>query len=189
MPGTGRPSATEIVEKSSRAQEGYFQRRPPRQLAKALPTTEMRTAFATLRSDLPGRRSPSDRSWWAVTGSNRRHPRCKRGALPAELTALIQTGGLLTRRPELLVSQDADGIKPKKKTGRRLATGLFLAETPSLVDGVLEALACPELGLVGSGDLDGFAGPRVTPRGSPATRWQRCRTRPDALHCRPSATR
>ena len=27
-------------------------------------------------------------AWWAVTGSNRRHPACKAGALPAELTAL-----------------------------------------------------------------------------------------------------
>jgi hypothetical protein len=27
------------------------------------------------------------RSWWAVTDSNRRHPACKAGALPAELTA------------------------------------------------------------------------------------------------------
>ena len=26
-------------------------------------------------------------AWWAVTGSNCRHPRCKRGALPTELTA------------------------------------------------------------------------------------------------------
>src|SRR3954453_16455503 len=26
-------------------------------------------------------------SWWAVTDSNRRHPACKAGALPAELTA------------------------------------------------------------------------------------------------------
>ena len=25
--------------------------------------------------------------WWAMTGSNRRHPRCKRGALPTELIA------------------------------------------------------------------------------------------------------
>ena len=24
-------------------------------------------------------------SWWAMTGSNRRHPACKAGALPAEL--------------------------------------------------------------------------------------------------------
>src|SRR4029078_8255137 len=27
------------------------------------------------------------RSWWAMTGSNRRQPRCKRGALPTELIA------------------------------------------------------------------------------------------------------
>ena len=26
--------------------------------------------------------------WWAMTDSNRRHPRCKRGALPTELIAL-----------------------------------------------------------------------------------------------------
>src|SRR6476660_9745266 len=27
------------------------------------------------------------RVWWAMTDSNRRHPRCKRGALPTELIA------------------------------------------------------------------------------------------------------
>ena len=32
-------------------------------------------------------------AWWAVTGSNRRPSRCKRDALPTELTALTcQTG-------------------------------------------------------------------------------------------------
>src|SRR6476661_2398931 len=34
---------------------------------------------------LPASQSPN---WWAVTGSNRRPSRCKRDALPAELTAL-----------------------------------------------------------------------------------------------------
>ncbi len=34
-----------------------------------------------------GNRDTVGGKWWAVTGSNRRHPRCKRGALPAELTA------------------------------------------------------------------------------------------------------
>src|SRR3546814_6368050 len=29
----------------------------------------------------------SDLKWWAMTGSNCRHPRCKRGALPTELIA------------------------------------------------------------------------------------------------------
>ena len=28
--------------------------------------------------------------WWAVTDSNRRHPACKAGALPTELTALVR---------------------------------------------------------------------------------------------------
>ena len=27
------------------------------------------------------------KKWWALTGSNRRHPPCKGGALPAELNA------------------------------------------------------------------------------------------------------
>jgi hypothetical protein len=30
-------------------------------------------------------RSPSKEDWWSQTGSNRRHPACKAGALPAEL--------------------------------------------------------------------------------------------------------
>ena len=38
--------------------------------------------------------------WWAMTGSNRRHLRCKRSALPTELIALVQPcrlGGWLLR--------------------------------------------------------------------------------------------
>lgn len=31
-------------------------------------------------------------TWWALPGSNRRHPRCKRGALPAELKARVRMG-------------------------------------------------------------------------------------------------
>src|SRR5690606_16563342 len=36
--------------------------------------------------------------WWAMTDSNRRHPRCKRGALPTELIAragMRQVGALI----------------------------------------------------------------------------------------------
>src|SRR5687768_3878981 len=33
------------------------------------------------------------RDWWAVTGSNRRPSRCKRDALPTELTAQAQVLG------------------------------------------------------------------------------------------------
>jgi hypothetical protein len=31
-----------------------------------------------------------EKNWWAVTDSNRRHPACKAGALPTELTALAR---------------------------------------------------------------------------------------------------
>jgi hypothetical protein len=43
-----------------------------------------------LRSPSPGLAESGLRgvTWWAVTGSNRRHPACKAGALPTELTAL-----------------------------------------------------------------------------------------------------
>ena len=39
---------------------------------------------------------PKTRSWWAMTDSNRRQPRCKRGALPTELIArgLVPRKGL-----------------------------------------------------------------------------------------------
>ena len=39
---------------------------------------------------LTSTRHPSSRKkWWSRTGSNRRHPACKAGALPAELRPLI----------------------------------------------------------------------------------------------------
>lgn len=34
-------------------------------------------------------RQPTKEGWWSRTGSNRRHPACKAGALPAELRPLI----------------------------------------------------------------------------------------------------
>jgi hypothetical protein len=33
----------------------------------------------------PGQNSIPNKVWWSLTGSNRRHPACKAGALPAEL--------------------------------------------------------------------------------------------------------
>ena len=38
----------------------------------------------------------SQRRWWSRTGSNRRHPACKAGALPAELRPLIPSGSTRT---------------------------------------------------------------------------------------------
>ena len=46
-------------------------------LLKIMKTKNTRYASATLLNKL----------WWAMTGSNRRHPACKAGALPAELIA------------------------------------------------------------------------------------------------------
>jgi hypothetical protein len=45
--------------------------------------------FAVSRFDAAGCRAPCDISlgWWALTGSNRRPSRCKRDALPTELSA------------------------------------------------------------------------------------------------------
>ncbi len=36
------------------------------------------------------RHKPSGEGWWAVQGSNLRHPACKAGALPTELTARLR---------------------------------------------------------------------------------------------------
>ena len=46
------------------------------------------TAFITAQNETATRESPEWLFfWWAKTGSNRRHPACKAGALPAELFA------------------------------------------------------------------------------------------------------
>ena len=50
------------------------------------------TFISTRHLFLPWRRSDNPcglREWWSRTGSNRRHPACKAGALPAELRPLI----------------------------------------------------------------------------------------------------
>jgi hypothetical protein len=42
-----------------------------------------------LRHGLPSRSSEGSEGWWSRTGSNRRPPACKAGALPAELRPLM----------------------------------------------------------------------------------------------------
>ena len=94
---------------------------------------------------------------WAVTGSNRRPPRCKRGALPAELTALE-----LSPLKRFSVDQ-----------GNRGEAG---SSTPYRVTGQLPTGECPRLpGRAGCGYLDERDGAadaesRDTcfPRGEPA---------------------
>src|SRR5499427_9481188 len=53
--------------------------------------------------------------WWAVTDSNRRHPACKAGALPTELTALDprQYRAKVARRKRSVPSETKTaGVKP-----------------------------------------------------------------------------
>ena len=46
---------------------------------------------------LPQRQKPkAKRKWWSLTGSNRRHPACKAGALPAELRPRIPYGFIVS---------------------------------------------------------------------------------------------
>lgn len=47
--------------------------------------TSARSAGSSRTATIPSRL----RKWWSRTGSNRRHPACKAGALPAELRPLI----------------------------------------------------------------------------------------------------
>src|SRR4029078_2843838 len=70
--------------------EGLKARTPASQeLRLSPPNFALRPTTGSLRVEAacqPKRRRRD--GWWAVTGSNRRHPACKAGALPAELTAL-----------------------------------------------------------------------------------------------------
>src|SRR5262249_51307991 len=77
--------------------------------------------------------------WWAVTGSNRRPHRCKRCALPAELTARL-------------------GRAYSSPVGAMEKRGI---PEPNLVQHVLELLARAKAGLLGRLDGDLFASLRI----------------------------
>ena len=63
--------------------------------------------------------------WWAMTGSNRRHLRCKRSALPTELIAL--KSGLKQAR-----TFKHFGLGPQGKSSRqRLGCGLSEGRSPA----------------------------------------------------------
>lgn len=49
-------------------------------------TNDLTCRFSSLLDTLS---PPGEERWWSRTGSNRRHPACKAGALPAELRPLI----------------------------------------------------------------------------------------------------
>ena len=89
---------------------------------------------------------------WALTGSNRRHPACKAGALPAELSAPGVGGSMVCRGFPA-------GEAGTKKAGP--AGPAFQSEAAVLVHSVLEGLAGLEAHGGAGGDFDILASARV----------------------------
>ena len=90
------------------------------------------------------------RKWWAVTGSNRRPSRCKRDALPAELTALQG------------MRSNASVWEMQKKTSAIAKMADAFKE--DLVYCVFECFAGLKLRLVRRAYLNCFTSPRITTR-------------------------
>ena len=85
--------------------------------------------LATINSrnvEVPPQCRPWNEAWWAVTGSNRRHPACKAGALPAELTALFNRFWRLLIAPAAWRCKrlGATGSMPKNKRPRDSREGV-----------------------------------------------------------------
>ena len=58
--------------------------------------------------------------WWAMTGSNRRHPACKAGALPAELIARDLLTKVIISQLKIYVKENFPKSEIKKVSGRFL---------------------------------------------------------------------
>src|SRR5207248_11499018 len=71
--------------------------------------TRVATARKVILTDSLFNELFQDVRWWAVRDSNSRHPRCKRGALPTELTARygrsIAPAGATLKRVRLRLSE------------------------------------------------------------------------------------
>jgi hypothetical protein len=82
-----------------------------------------------------------DRDWWAVTGSNRRPSRCKRDALPTELTALdLNRRGLWRRSltpPSSQLDRQGDciGFCAGQRPGEKVAAPDCCAGVPGIAAG------------------------------------------------------
>lgn len=62
-----------------------------------------------MRNALPSCRTLRIEDWWRMTGSNRRPPACKAGALPAELIPQSHTTHTPEVSPDQLTRQDSGG--------------------------------------------------------------------------------
>ena len=65
----------------------------------------------------------SDREWWALTGSNRRPTRCKRAALPAELSAPLREDAPLASRADRTRLLETPTSPPRAAPGLRQIIG------------------------------------------------------------------
>ncbi len=72
--------------------------------------------------------------WWRQTGSNRRPPACKAGALPAELCPHVQRTQVLACRLGVLVSAKALTITDTSDNG---GSGWIRTNDPRLIKTVL----------------------------------------------------
>jgi hypothetical protein len=63
--------------------------------------------------------------WWAVTDSNRRHPACKAGALPTELTALATS---------FIAAADGEASAGGSGRGNQVEAGLVVSLAGSFAD-------------------------------------------------------
>jgi hypothetical protein len=105
-------------------------------LLRACRAVAARTMSARLRAMRYGAAASAARSegWWAVTDSNRRHPACKAGALPTELTA---RAACLARDAET-----EQGSLPRQRKG-----GARRRRLHSFADLALSARSAPEFPL------------------------------------------
>ena len=121
------------------------------------------------------------REWWAMTDSNCRHPRCKRGALPTELIARAQISRVFRTAPQARhapvavrrpVGADRDDPQPNHWT---TAVWRPMASTREGRAGVVDRRAPPcRAQSRHSGRLVGPSS--LTSRRSRSGRW-RCQTR------------
>ncbi len=72
--------------------------------------------------------------WWRQTGSNRRPPACKAGALPAELCPHVQMTSGFSLAVEVLVSAEALTITDTSDNG---GSGWIRTNDPRLIKTVL----------------------------------------------------
>jgi hypothetical protein len=88
--------------------------------------------ICVLANEIKARHQAAGAVWWSQTGSNRRPPACKAGALPTELWPLASgklTSGLLARRA---AARDGRRGPPRYRERRLVGLGRFELPTSRL---------------------------------------------------------